>query len=161
MGGVRALAFTPDGAFVVAGGMGPADQNSAGIDGPMRLEIFATATGKSVAAFLTPGFKGLLNAMTFHADGAWLMAGGGGGQLGSAGIGSVCLWNHRERDKAGKMVAPVMLKGVAVVRDVVLSTDGATLYIVGMERDLTAGRVEIWDLTGTEPAPSPAKSRMP
>jgi hypothetical protein len=47
-----------------------------------------------------------------------------------------------------------------VARDVVPSSDNTTLYVVGMERDLTAGRVEIWDLTGMVPTPTPTKPRM-
>ena len=45
-GGVKSLAFSPDAKLLVAGGMGPADQGSAGIDGPMRLEVFDAAPGK-------------------------------------------------------------------------------------------------------------------
>jgi hypothetical protein len=99
--------------------------------------------------------------MTFHPDGAWLVFGGGGGQTGSAGIGSLGLWNRRQRDKADKLVAPVMLKGTAVVRDLALSADGGTLYVVGMERDLAAGRVETWDLTGALAGSAPAKTARP
>jgi WD40 repeat protein len=67
-GGVRALAFSPDGTLLAAGGMGPADQNSAGIDGPMRLETFDAATGKGRATFMSSP-KGMLNSMAWHPSG--------------------------------------------------------------------------------------------
>ena len=59
-GGVRALLYAPEDKVLVAGGMGPADKGSAGTDGPMRIEAFDTATGKSVAAFLPAGSKGMV-----------------------------------------------------------------------------------------------------
>jgi WD40 repeat protein len=146
-GGVRALAFSPDGKMLVAGGMGPADQNSAGTDGPMRIEAFDVATGKSLAAFLPTGSKGLVMSMFFHPDGDWLIAVGGGGQNG-IGFGGLCLWQYKQRDKAGKPVPPIFHKSVCVLREAVLGPDNNTVLAVGNLRDLSAGRIEAWDLTG-------------
>ncbi|HEV3257003.1 MAG TPA: PQQ-binding-like beta-propeller repeat protein [Gemmataceae bacterium] len=154
-GGVRALEFAPDGKVLVAGGMGPADQNSAGIDGPMRLEAFDSATGKSIAAFMNAP-KGMLNTIVFHPGSDWVIAAGGGGQAGSAGIGSLWLWNHRRRGKGRKPASPVMHKSDIVIRQVVLCPDGANVLAVGMLRDLTAGRIEVWDLTGQAAPPKSA-----
>jgi len=152
-GGVRALAFAPDGKLLVAGGMGPADQNSAGIDGRMRLEALDAATGKSVAAFMGAP-KGMLNSLVFHPGGDWLIAGGGGGQAGSAGVGSLWLWNRRPLAKSRKAAPPVMHKSDIVIRQVLPGPGAAGVLAVGMLRDLTAGRIEVWDLTGP---PAPAK----
>ena len=146
-GGVRALAFAPDSKSLIAGGMGPADQNSAGTDGPMRLEAFDVDTGKSHAAFVPPGTKGMIMSMFFLADGGWLVAGGGGGQNG-IGFGDLCLWQPGQTGKDGKPVPPVAHKSMSVVREVVLNTDGTSVIAVGMQKDLAAGRIEIWDLTG-------------
>jgi WD40 repeat protein len=146
-GGVRSLAFTPDGKILVAGGMGPADQNSAGIDGPMRLEAFDAENGKSRFAFMsTP--KGMLTTMLLHPKGDWLLAAGGGGQAGSAGIGSLWLWNPRLLDKERKPVPPVMHATEIVVRGLLVTPDGKSLLAVGMQRDLTAGRIQHWELSG-------------
>jgi WD40 repeat protein len=150
-GGVRSLVFSRDGKTLIAGGMGPADQNSAGIDGPMRIEAFDAGTGKSIAAFMGAP-KGMLNTLYFHPDGEWLFAAGGGGQAGSAGIGSLWAWNPRRLDKDGKPAAPIIHPSAIVIRELLLNSDGKSLLAVGMQRDLTAGRIELWDIAGTPPA---------
>jgi WD40 repeat protein len=159
-GGVRCLAFSRDGKLLVAGGMGPADQNSAGIDGPMRIEAFDAESGKSMAAFMgTP--KGMLQILMFHPNCEWLFAAGGGGQAGAAGIGSLWAWKPRQLDKDGKPAPPLIHPSAVVIRELLVNVDGKSLLAIGMQRDLTAGRIEIWDLTSAppakEPKPVPAK----
>jgi len=158
-GGVKSLAFSPDGKLFVAGGMGPADQGSAGIDGPMRREVFDAATGKSVTVFQDASkAKGMLTTMCFLPGSDWLAAAGGGGQAGAAGVGSLWFWNYRQLDKDKKPVQPLVHKSEPVIREVLPAPDGKSLITVGMLRDVTAGRIEVWDLTGTlPPAPAAAK----
>ena len=157
-GGVKSLAFSPDAKLLVAGGMGPADQGSAGIDGPMRLEVFDAATGKSLAAFQDASkAKGMLTTLCFLPGTDWLAAAGGGGQAGAAGIGSLWLWNYRQLDKDKKPVQPVVHKSEPVVREVLPGPDGKTLVTVGMLRDINAGRIEVWNLTGAAQPPAPLK----
>src|SRR5262249_34534113 len=118
-GGVKSLAFSPDGKLLAAGGMGPADQGSAGIDGPMRLEALDAVTGKSLAAFQDASTaKGMLTTMCFLPGTDWLAAAGGGGQAGSAGVGSLWFWNYRQLDKDKKPVQPAVHKSEIVVREV-------------------------------------------
>jgi WD40 repeat protein len=142
-GGVRALAYSPDGKMLAASGMGPADQNSAGIDGPMRLETFDVATGTSLAAHMV-GPKGMLTTLLFHPAGDWVVAGGGGGKAGSSGIGSLWLWNHRQHGKDGKPLPPITHQSAIVVREVLLGPEEGSLFAVGMLNDVTAGRIEVW-----------------
>jgi len=157
-GGVRALAFAPDGKLLAAGGMGPADQGSAGTDGPMRLEAFDPATGKSTAAFVPQGTKGMIMSLLFTSDGQWLIGAGGGGQNG-IGFGGLCLWQTQQRDKNNKPVPPLFHKSLTVLREAVISANGGSLYAVGAQRDLAAGRIEVWDLTGKAATPVPVKPK--
>jgi WD40 repeat protein len=155
-GGVRALAFSPDGQELIAGGMGPADQNSAGIDGPMRLESFNPATGNSLMNFMV-GPKGLLTTLFFSADGGWAVAAGGGGKAGASGIGSLWLWNFRKQ-KDGKRMPPLTYQSPIVVREVLPAPDGNSLLAVGMLNDVFAGRIDVW---GPDLSPSATGSARP
>jgi hypothetical protein len=101
--------------------------------------------------------KGMLQTLLFDANGQWLFAAGGGGQAGAAGIGSLWAWNPRQLDKDGKPAAPVIHPSAIVIRELLPNIDGQSLLAVGMQRDLTAGRIEVWDLSGPAPPPTAAK----
>lgn len=145
-GGVRALTFSPDGKLLFAAGMGPADQNSAGLDGLMKIETFSLETGKPVAGFLLEKSKGVLYSLQVHPAGRWLVAAGGGGGTGTGGSGTLCLWDYAARGADGKPVAPLLFPSAMVIRDCVLSADGSQALAVGMEKGVLAGRIEVWDL---------------
>src|SRR5262249_20263313 len=144
-GGIRCLAFAPDGKSLVAGGMGPADQNSAGIDGPMHLEIFDTQTGKSLATLMNAAHKGMLTSLYYHPKAEYVLAAGGGGKAGDSGIGSLWVWDPGKRDKDGKPVAPAMQVSEVVSREILPGPDGKTFFSVGMLKEVSAGRIELWD----------------
>jgi len=147
-GGVRSLAFSPDGKLLFAGGMGPADQNSAGLDGLMKIETFSLETGKPVFGVLLEKSKGVLYSMAVHPVGRWLVAAGGGGGAGAGGSGTLSLWDYAARGADGKPAPPALFPSAMVVRDFAFSADGAQALLVGMEKGLTAGRVEAWTLGG-------------
>src|SRR5262249_4859510 len=86
------------------------------------------------------------NAQHHRGAGVHLPAAGGGGQAGSAGIGSLWLWDLRRLDKDQKPVPPVTHVSEIVIREVLPVPGGATLLALGMLRDLTAGRIDVWDL---------------
>ncbi len=146
-GGVRSLCFSPDGRLLFAGGMGPADQNSAGLDGLMEILAFEVGARKGVARAPVEKGKGVLYALTTLPGGRWVLGGGGGGGAGNGGSGLLCLWAHAARDSGGKPVSPVMFPSAMVGRDLVLAPDGKQAFLVGMEKSVTAGRLEWWDLS--------------
>jgi WD40 repeat protein len=145
-GGVRSLAFSPDGKRLFAGGMGPADQNSAGLDGLMKIETFSLETGKPVDGILLEKSKGVLYGMAVHPEGRWLVAAGGGGGAGAGGSGTLCLWDYMARTPEGKPAPPLLFPSAMVIRDLAFSGDGAQALVVGMEKGVTAGRIEAWTL---------------
>lgn len=147
-GGVRSLAFSPDGKVLFAGGMGPADHNSAGLDGLMKIETFSLETGKSRDGILLEKSKGVLYGIAVHPEGRWLVAVGGGGGAGAGGSGTVCVWDYMARTAEGKPVPPLLYPSAMVVRDLVFSKDAAQALLVGMEKGIMAGRVEVWSLGG-------------
>jgi len=145
-GGVRSLAFSADGRLLFAAGMGPADQNSAGIDGLMRLEWFDTASGKPVHGCLVEKSKGIVYAMAVHPGGRWVAAAGGGGGAGNGGSGALCFLEPGGRGPDGKPAPPRAFPSAAVLRDLAFIPDGSRLLAVGMEKGIQNGRIELWEL---------------
>ena len=75
IGGVRALAFSPDGKLLAVGGVGKIGNVDA-LQGPARVEVFDWVKGERTHEF--SGGNGLVTALHFHPQGDWLMAAGGG-----------------------------------------------------------------------------------
>lgn len=75
IGGIRSIAFSPDGTQIVVGGIGHIG-NIDHLDGPSRVEVFAWEKAEKLHEFLGDA-KGLVESFAFGPDGKWLIGAGG------------------------------------------------------------------------------------
>jgi WD40 repeat protein len=75
IGGVRALAFSPDGTHLAIGGVGQIG-NVDSLAGPSRVEVFDWERRQRVLEFT--GAQGMVTRLIYHPQGRWLCALGGG-----------------------------------------------------------------------------------
>ncbi|MBO0696767.1 MAG: PQQ-binding-like beta-propeller repeat protein [Zavarzinella sp.] len=76
IGGVRAVAFSPDGNTLALGGIGKIG-NIDHLEGKPRVELFDWAGGKRLSE-LEVDRKGIVNHLEYAPDGSWVLAAGGG-----------------------------------------------------------------------------------
>lgn len=86
-GGIRAIAFSPDGRFMATGGIGEVTNAFAGIGKPTVL-VFDWLTGQRIHLMNSKGnFQGSVWGLHFHPNGEFLIGAGGGGS------GAIWFWN--------------------------------------------------------------------
>ena len=74
IGGVRALAFSPNDLYLAIGGVGQIG-NVDSIAGPSRVEVFDWQKGEQLYVFT--GENGIVNRLDYHPDNHWIFAVGG------------------------------------------------------------------------------------
>jgi hypothetical protein len=126
MGGVRGLAFSPNGSRVAISGIGRVT-NVDGFVGPCRVELWDWQGGKRVAVG-EDKHQAILNQVAFGPCAAWLLAAGGGD-----GGGALLFWE-------GTGSPPAIVKVKGHLHAFVANRAGTRLYAAGH------GGFQVWQL---------------
>jgi WD40 repeat protein len=118
IGGVRGLAFSPDGTKLAVSGIGPVT-NVDGFVGPCQMEIWDWRKSDRLAVGQAK-HQAILNQVAFSPRSPWLIGAGGGD-----GGGALCFWD------ANGTVPPHVLQPKGHLHSFALNAAGTRLYAAG------------------------------